>query len=433
MILWLLIGTPLFSFGIFDKGDDEAPEPEAKPTAQEIYDGMDESLPGIGFFTPELQGNVTEEEGAYVYESLCKAFVAAGEFKPYSLNEWYTDEFGSRRARDILEVRYEINKQDFPLRYFGTLNICRLADKYLVQLGVYTPRRTEDLIYIYRVLDDLQSDWDYMLPDILNELDYRLKSEETALTAGTLFVEPFTIRYYQYYELNGGEYSFTELPFLSIDGEDFHSGDDMFSRWLGLRLHLSGIFPVVIHDLKSRVREGEAIRYGCTRGLRGEVRISEVMSVLRLQVYDYKRREIVSVFDLPFHGLTAGSVASVIDESLPFILDAVLSEEAQRRVTVVEPRFEIPGERIYTERGYQGPFGVVNAFPTSVGLNKYLLVEDEKTETKKKDESGQRIVERTLFIPELSSFNNAVLVGPDGAAVDTYSEKDILYAEKLFE
>jgi hypothetical protein len=272
-----------------------------------------------------------------------------------------------------------------------------------------------------------------MLPDMMHELYDRLENSSRILIDKMLYIEPFTLKFYQYYELQSGEFSFTELPFISMDGIDFRPGDDIFSPWLGMRIHQSGLFPVLIHDLNSLVKPDLDKRYGCSWGLTGELRVSSVMSVLRLQVYDYKRKVTLSSFDIPFKGMDSSAIASLIDSSLPFILDSILSEEEKGRICIVDPDFKISGDRIYSDHGYLGPFGTIKSFPLLLGLNRFLVVEDSVPLNKRLKFKEKKLMKYPVFIPDFESFNTAVLIGPGGLTHETYTEKDILYAEQLFQ
>ncbi len=430
LILFPLL--PLSASGIFESSEEPVQE-EAVPAVQELYDAQEETVPSIGLFLPEVQGDIPPEVSDRIYGDLAKAYVRQNLFKPYSLNEWLAQEYPNTGPRDILEIGYRIRKDRFPLDYFSTVNISRFADKYFLMVAVYPRNTIEDVIYSYRILDNLSSEWEFLLPDILNEIQYRLEQKQEPHQTSTIYVEPFPVKFYQYYEIQNGEFSFTELPFMTLDGADFRADEDIVSQWMGMRLHLSGFFPVLIHDLKSKTRADVSSRATCQWGLKGEIRISQRLSVLRLQIFDYRRREILASYDIPFSGLKAEDVSDVIDRSLPFILNTVLSDEARKRIVMLDTDFPLTGDRIYTASGYQGPWGMIHSIPGQVGLNRFLIVSDEWHESEDKNLFQKSEVVRELYLPDLSSYNTALLVGPDGRTVDTYLEKDILYAEKIFE
>jgi hypothetical protein len=418
LTVFFLFQTMLFPSGVMEmfsgKKDDI-------PSLQDMYDGMDETLPGIGFFSTEKSENIDKKAAKRIFENITTEVVRRGEYKPFDLEPWFLDEYKSEKSAGIIEMRNFMINRKFPIKYISTINISRFTDKFYVQIALYTMKNLEDTIYVYRLLDNLDEDWDIVMNEMLDELFYRIENpHHSNFCSNTIYMEPFSIKFYDYYELASGEYSFTELPFISMSGVDFHDGWDLFSSWLGMRLHLSGLFPVVLHDLKSRVSEKTETRNGCNWGIKGDIRVSSVMSVLRLSVYDYRRRETVAQFDYPFNELSSYEVSQVIDMAIPSIMNNVLSREASSNLAAVKMDFSYEEEKnIYTEMGYQGPADTIHVFPVKVGLNKFLIINKTKNKTKTS--------------PDLTSFNTVVLTGADGEINRTYTEKEILYAEKLFE
>ncbi|MBN2627500.1 MAG: hypothetical protein JXA95_12605 [Spirochaetales bacterium] len=352
-----------------------------------------------------------------LYSSLTEAMVLHGTMKPASLADWFYGEYEGSRPGDILEVNDRLLSLEMPLTYTMTWNLIPFRTGYMYRLACYLPGKNTRSVYLYRLLADLDEDWERRLPGILAELDYRLAGKRGTYLSDPLFVESFTVQYYNYYELSSGDYSFTEMPFIILEKKDYHRDDDLFSEWLALRLHLSGIFPVVMDDQPHLTKEGDGHPSFCTWGIKGQVKISEVFSLLRVDIFNYRRQETVGSYDFPFEGQDMAAVSALIESVLPFIYDRILSNEVKRDLVLFKPDFHQPLEStaIYTKEGYQGPRDLVTLFPARLGLNRFLVQEDQ-------------------FLPvDLSGFNEAHLVGPGGEVFGVYTEREIRYAEKLFE
>ena len=414
LMAFLLVVLPLAAGGIMDSlGKSEG---EGEPTIQELYGELAEDLPVVGFLKPlPLPGGDGDLMGRLLRD-VTESMVYRGSLKPASLEEWYSLAYKEAPPRDILEINEAVVEAEIPLDYTASINLTPFDKGYLFRLAFYVPGKPDRTVYVYRILENLEEEWNKRLPGMLDELDNRLGKRNYSHVCDRIYIEPFDLHFFDYFELENGDFTFTELPFFTLDGRDYRKGDDLFSEWLGLRLHLSGYFPVVIHDLRGRVAAESTRRPGCTWGIRGEVRISQVLSVLRLSVYNYPRQETVEVYDIPFRGLDMASVASLLDKTLPYVMDRILSNEARRSMTVISPDFSHKeGSQIYTEWGYQGPGEFIGAYPARVGINRYLVVKDD-------------------FSPvDMSGFNEALLVGPDGTVFSTFVDKEIHYVEKLLE
>ncbi|MDC7220321.1 MAG: hypothetical protein PQJ59_10290 [Spirochaetales bacterium] len=405
----------MMSFFLYGGGILEGKEEEEVPTVQELYEEMDEALPVVGFYAPQFRVGVDEEEAERIFLDITETLVHRGTFKPGNLEEWMAAEYASQSPPGIIELNQAVERAQISLDYTASVNILPFKNQYLFRMAFYKPGRPHRTVYVYRILNNLENDWDKNRDGILDELDYRLAHNDGTFLSDTIYVEPFKVRFFDYYELKNREYAFTELPFLTMDGRDYRLGDDLFSEWLGLRLHLSGYFPVVIHDMDERV-EGTDRPPECTWGIKGEVRVSKVFSILKLTVYNYPRQEVVGEYDFPFDSLRIKDVSKVIDSMIPFIMDRVLSNEVRRNMITVDPKFKFKhGTQVYRESGYQGPLNLIGCYPVEIGMNRFL-------------------VEKDNFRPyDLSGFNETLLVSPTGEVFHSYTKKEVNYGEKLFE
>jgi hypothetical protein len=410
LFIFTLLGIGLF---LYAGGVEEVLEEEEPLVLQDIYAEMDPSLPVVGFFPPQFRSSVSEEQAVDLVEDITASLVLRGTMKPGSLNEWMDIKYDKKAPGNILELNEMVQKAKLPLDYTALVKVFPFGRDYLFRLALYTPGKPEETLYVYRIFHTFKKEWQEQLPSILNELDYRLSHRTEQFSSDTIYLEPFKLHYFDYYELKCGEYVFTEIPFITMDDMDYWQDDDIFSEWLGLRLHLSGFFPVVIHDFEQSLEEEKVSRKGCTWGIQGDISISEKMSVLRLSIYNYRLQEKVAEYKFPFNGIEQEEVSSVIDRSLPFILDCILSNEMKQVITLISPEFK--GGDVYRESGYQGPSNLISSYPVKVGLNRFL-------------------VESEGDIPlDLSGYNQLFLVNPEGEIYHTFLDEEIHYGEKLFD
>ncbi len=438
-MMLILAVSPLFSLGIFDKEEPQEEETDPPPLIQEVYSELDPELPVIGFLEPEVESNIPEDTGIRVWDSFLENLVYDGQFKPASFGDWFDQKYSRNLPYDILHIIYDLKRDRLPLDYLGTMKITRSEDRFLVRIGIHSLKSGEDARYIYRIVDDLEESWDYILPDVMNEFYFRTASGAAPVLDKQIYIEPLKVRYYQYYEIGTGEYAFTEIPFMILGGTDFREDNDIIHELLGMRLHQSGVYPLLFADLDSRCRETGRRRPGASWGIRSELRVSDRLSVFRLEIWDYKRQVLVNRYDFPFNGFSMEVISSVLDMAVPFVLEDTLSTAEKQRVSIVTPRLEEEADRIYTGHGYLGPADLTQSYIMQTGLNKLLFIldplvplsDEEAKEAKKNDESVDPRPE--LVIPDLTSFNISVLADPSGSHYRVFKERDILYAESIFQ
>ena len=438
MILMLAV-SPLFSLGLFDKEEPVEEEKETQPTIQDLYSQLVPELPVIGFMEPEVESNIPAEEGIKVWDSFLEEIVKEGVFKPAGFGDWFEQKYSRNLPYDILHIIYDIKRDKLPLDYLGTMKITRSEDQFLVRIGIHSLKTSEDVRYIYRILDDLDESWNYILPDIMNEFNFRSAVSNSPVLDKQIYIEPLKVRYYQYYEIGTGEYAFTEIPFMILGTTDFREDNDILHEMLGMRLHQSGVYPLLFADLNNRCRETGRRRPGATWGVRSELRISDRLSVFRLEIWDYKRQVLVNRYDFPFNGYSTEVLSKLLDMAVPYVLEDTLSAAEKQRVSIVTPSLEEDADRVYTDHGYIGPASLTVSYIMQTGLNKLLfikdaripLTKDEEKEAKRNDESLEPRQE--LAIPDLTSFNVSVLADPSGSHYRIFKERDILYAESIFQ
>ena len=55
------------------------------PSIQDMYDGMDETLPGIGFFSIEKSENIDKRDADRIFKNITTEVVKRGKYKPFDL------------------------------------------------------------------------------------------------------------------------------------------------------------------------------------------------------------------------------------------------------------------------------------------------------------------------------------------------------------
>jgi len=419
----ILLHVSLFCLGRAEEPAPAAPEEDIQAeetlSLQDLYGALDPQLPAMGWLLPDISWNINSEEASHVSSSFIERVVRSGGYKPVSLMNWYNQEYKNSPPRDLIQLLGDMKKQKMPASCFFTIKIRPFSDKIIVIIGLYNVANSNEATYVHRILPNLSDSWDKELPEMFHELFLRYEESQRPFFSKNIYCESFSVRFYSYYELENQEFSFTEIPFRNIDGTDFKNDCDVVSDLIGLRLHASGLANISLGAPAHLTQNDFYNRSSYVWGIRGELKISGKINVFHLEIYNYKRKNIVAAYDIPFYGYDTQGLYGLTDLALPFILDSVLTENEKKQVVFIEkPPVNIYADKLYGSRGYLGPNYLIRTFILPSGLSRLLFKKGGFTDSS----SWNR-----------GLFNAALLVNPSGTLTKIYTQKDILYAEKLFE
>ncbi|WP_026245184.1 hypothetical protein [Alkalispirochaeta alkalica] len=256
------------------------------------------------------------------------------------------------------------------------------------------------------------------MADMFAELVLRIDEEREPrnLFHSTIYVNPLELSFFHLTTLECGEFEFSPVPFLSLDGADYRRQDDHIRDLLGYGLHLGGLVRAEIGDMDGVVRENLSQRGVGDYSVDGKLKLSERLTILETTLMNNRTGREVMHYVFPLESLDLVYLQERLRDVSRLLILATVPFEARLQVGALRPqsRDHFPEEAHIYFQGYHLGRGDLSGQLLPAGLNIFRIVEPDLREEKG---TGEYLM--------------GVLMRPYEHTSETISREDLPYAQFL--